>query len=155
MPGFKSCFCRGSFSRFSHTKDLNFGTPAATLPGAWRYRVSAGTGRPSVSILRLGEIESLIFNFYLSVAARTTVRADLLLSYTSMLLGCKPNNKQPHKDPPHFPQLPTNPPTPTHPSLHPKQHPAEAAGCSPQCYIHTLYPQNNTLMGGSEIFWFY
>ena len=26
-------------------------TPVATLPGAWRYRVSAGTGRPGVSIL--------------------------------------------------------------------------------------------------------
>ena len=31
--------------------DLNIGTPAATLPGAWRERVSAGTGRPGVSIL--------------------------------------------------------------------------------------------------------
>ena len=28
----------------------------AALPGAWRYRVSAGTGRPGVSILWLGEI---------------------------------------------------------------------------------------------------
>ena len=37
----------------------------ATLPGAWHYRVSAGTGRPSVSILWLGEMESLICNFYL------------------------------------------------------------------------------------------
>ena len=25
--------------------------PVATLPGAWRYRVSTGTGRPGVSIL--------------------------------------------------------------------------------------------------------
>ena len=31
--------------------DLKIGTPVATLPGAWRYRVSAGTGRPGVSIL--------------------------------------------------------------------------------------------------------
>ena len=38
----------------------------ATLPGTWRYRVSAGTGRPNVSILWLGEIESLICSFYLS-----------------------------------------------------------------------------------------
>ena len=41
----------------------------ATLPGAWRYRVSAGTGQPGVSILWLDEVESLICNFYLSVAA--------------------------------------------------------------------------------------
>ena len=36
-----------------------------TLPDTWRYRVSAGTGRSSVSILWLGEIASLICNFYL------------------------------------------------------------------------------------------
>ena len=41
----------GIFSGSNHTCDLNIGTPVATLPGAWRYRVSAGTGRPSVSIL--------------------------------------------------------------------------------------------------------
>ena len=35
----------------NHTSDLKIGTPVATLPGAWRYRVSAGTGRPGVSIL--------------------------------------------------------------------------------------------------------
>ena len=39
----------------------------ATLPGAWRDKVSAGTGRPGVSIP--GEVESLICNFCLSVAA--------------------------------------------------------------------------------------
>ena len=43
--------CSGIFSGSSHTSDLNIGTPVATLPGAWRYRVSAGTGRPGVSIL--------------------------------------------------------------------------------------------------------
>ena len=42
----------------------------ATLPGAWRYRVSTGTGWPGVSILWLGEVKRLICNFYLSVAAR-------------------------------------------------------------------------------------
>ena len=36
-------------------------------------RVSDGTGWPGVSILRLGEMESLICNFYLSVAARKIV----------------------------------------------------------------------------------
>ena len=43
--------CDGIFSGSSHTGDLNIGTPVANLPGAWRYRVSAGTGRPGVSIL--------------------------------------------------------------------------------------------------------
>ena len=41
----------GIFLGSSHTSDLNIGTPVATLPGAWRYRVSTGTGRPGVSIL--------------------------------------------------------------------------------------------------------
>ena len=43
--------CAGIFPGSSHTSDLQIGTPVATLPGAWRYRVSAGTGWPSVSIL--------------------------------------------------------------------------------------------------------
>ena len=79
--------CAGIFSGSSHTSDLKIGTPVATLPGAWRYRVSTGTGRPSVSILWLGEEERLICNFYLSVAAHKIVWADLSLRYTSMLLG--------------------------------------------------------------------
>ena len=49
-PGFKSRL-RRDFSGSSHTSDLKLGTPVATLPGAWRYRVSTGTGRPGVSIL--------------------------------------------------------------------------------------------------------
>ena len=48
-----------------------FPRPVVTLPVAWHYRVSAGTGRPSVRILRLGEIASLILTFHLSVVART------------------------------------------------------------------------------------
>ena len=36
--------CAGIFPWSSHTSDLKIGTPVATLPGAWRYRVSAGTG---------------------------------------------------------------------------------------------------------------
>ena len=67
-PGFESRLRRDFFGA-SHTNDLKIGTPVATLPGAWRYRVSTGTGRPGVSILSLGEVESLICNFYLSVAA--------------------------------------------------------------------------------------
>ena len=43
--------CTGIFSGLSHTSDLNIGTPVATLPGAWRYRVSSWIGRPGVSIL--------------------------------------------------------------------------------------------------------
>ena len=43
--------CARIFSGSSHTSDLKIGTPVATLPGAWCYRVSAGTGQPSVSIL--------------------------------------------------------------------------------------------------------
>ena len=39
------------FTGSSHTSDFKIGTPVATLPGAWRYRVSARTGRPGVSIL--------------------------------------------------------------------------------------------------------
>ena len=49
-PGFESCLRRDFFGS-SHTSDLKIGTPVATLPGAWRYRVNAGTGWPGVSIL--------------------------------------------------------------------------------------------------------
>ena len=87
-PGFGSRL-RQDFSGSSHTitSDLKIGIPVATLPCAWHYRVSAGTGQPGVSILWLGEVESLIYNFYLSVAARKTVWADPSLRYTRMLLG--------------------------------------------------------------------
>ena len=49
-PGFESRL-RRDFSASSHTSDSKIGTPVATLPGAWRYRVNAGTGWPSVSML--------------------------------------------------------------------------------------------------------
>ena len=83
-PGFKSRL-RPFFFGSSHTSDLKIGSPVATLPGAWqgspvatlpgawRYRVSAGTGWLSVSILWLDEMESLICNFHLSVAAHKIV----------------------------------------------------------------------------------
>ena len=86
IPGLNPA-CAGIFSGSTHTSDSKIGTPVATLPGAWRYRVSAGTGQPGVSILWLGEVESLICNFYLSVAVRKIVCADPSLRYTSMLLG--------------------------------------------------------------------
>ena len=79
------------FSGLSHTSDLKIGTPMAALPGTWRYRVSTGTGRPDVSILWLGEVEGLICNFYLSVAARKLVCADL--SWDT--LACCQDVKQP------------------------------------------------------------
>ena len=85
-PGFQSRLRRDFFGS-CHTSDLKMVTPVATLPGHWRDRVSAGTGRPSVSILWLGEAESFICNFYLSVAARTIIWAHPSLRYSSMLLG--------------------------------------------------------------------
>ena len=84
-PGFESW--QDFFSGLSHTSDLKIGTSVPTLPGAWRSRVSPGTDRPGVSILWLGEVESLICNFCLSVAACKIVWADPSLRYTSMLLG--------------------------------------------------------------------
>ena len=93
IPGLNPA-CTGIFWGLSHTSDSKTGTPVATLPGAWRYRVSAGTG-PGVSMLWLDEVESLICNSYLSVAARRLVWADPSLRYTSMLLDVKqPANKQ-------------------------------------------------------------
>ena len=86
--------CAALFSGSSHTCDLNIGTPVATLPDAWRYRVSAGTSRPGVSILWLGEMENLICNFYLSVAA---CKIDQICPWDT--LACcwdvkQPTNKQ-------------------------------------------------------------
>ena len=43
--------CDGIFPGSDHTSDLKIGTPVTILPGAWRYRVSTGNGRPGVSIL--------------------------------------------------------------------------------------------------------
>ena len=79
--------CAEIFPMSSHTRDLKICTPVATPPGTWHYRVSTGTGWPGVSILWLGEVESLICSFYLSVAARKIVWADPSLRYTSLLLG--------------------------------------------------------------------
>ena len=70
-----------------------------TLPGAWRYMVSAGTGWPGVSILWLGEMESLICSFYLSVAARKLSEQicpwDTLACYWDVK---QPTNKQSHSN---------------------------------------------------------
>ena len=56
-------------SESTHTSDFKIGTPVATPLSAWRCRVSTGTGGPGVSILSLGEIESLLRN--LSQRVRT------------------------------------------------------------------------------------
>ena len=48
-PGFESRL-RRHISGSSDTSDLKTGTPAAILSGAWRYRVSAWTGWPGVSM---------------------------------------------------------------------------------------------------------
>ena len=95
-PGVDSCFLCGDFPGSNHTSELNIGAPVATLPGAWCYRVSAETGWLGISRLWLGEIESLIYNFCLSVAEHTTVWADPFLRYTSMLLRGKATNKPTH-----------------------------------------------------------
>ena len=49
-PGFDSRL-RRDFSGSSHTSDLKIGTPVATLPGAWRHRVSTRTGWSGVRLL--------------------------------------------------------------------------------------------------------
>ena len=48
----------------------------ASMPHAWRFRVSARTGWLSVSIPRLGEIASLMCDFCFSVTACALVKAD-------------------------------------------------------------------------------
>ena len=50
-PGYDSRFLLKDFSRVESYSDLQIGTPVATLPGAWRDPVIAGTGWPGVSIL--------------------------------------------------------------------------------------------------------
>ena len=57
-PGSDCCLHRGHISGMSHIGDWKIGSPVATLPGTWCYRISAGTGWPGVSILWLGEVES-------------------------------------------------------------------------------------------------
>ena len=70
----RSRFSRGAFIPGGVIPaTFKIGTPVATLPGVWRCRVSAGTGRPGVSNLGLGEIETLMCKSYLSVAERKIV----------------------------------------------------------------------------------
>ena len=41
-------------------------TPVVTLPSAWRYKVNTMTGRPSISILCLGEIDKFDLQVFVS-----------------------------------------------------------------------------------------
>ena len=50
-PGFGSRLRRDFFRGRVIPVTLKTGTPVAILPGVWRYKVSAGTGWPGVSIL--------------------------------------------------------------------------------------------------------
>ena len=96
-PEFKSRL-RTDLSGSSHNSDIKIGNPVATLPGAWRYRVSADwSAQCQYTAIQCqytvtGWAESLICNFYLSVAARTPVWVDPSLRYTSMLLGRQATN---------------------------------------------------------------
>ena len=102
--------CAGIFSGSSLTSDLNLALQwlPCQAPGVigstlglfglvsvycdWvRWKIWSATSVSvwqHVSILWLGEMENLICNFYLSVAAHKIVWADLSLRYTRMLLGC-------------------------------------------------------------------
>ena len=54
IPGSDPACAGFCFQGSSHTSDLKLTLQClATLPGAWRYRVSAGISRPGVSILAL------------------------------------------------------------------------------------------------------
>ena len=50
-PGSIPAFSVRIFFGSSRTGDFKLGTPVPTLPGAWRYGVSAGTDWSGVSIL--------------------------------------------------------------------------------------------------------
>ena len=65
----------------------------AALPGTWHYRVSARTGQPGVSILRLGQIASLICNFYLSAETCTIAETDLTPKYNLHIAVTSSNRK--------------------------------------------------------------
>ena len=86
------------FPRKSHTSDTEHWYSSGYLTRLLVYRVSAGTGWPGVSILWLGEIDSLSCNFRLSVAARTIVWADPSCRYTGMLPG-RLASKKPNQAP--------------------------------------------------------
>ena len=122
-PGFKSCL-RRNYSGSKHTSDLETGTPVTTQPGAWHYRVSTGTGRPSVSILWLSEVK-------VWSATSVSVWQHIKLSVHIRpwdTLACYWDVKQPTNKP--FPSccLPSTTHPNPHPHLHPYPHP-HTSGC--------------------------
>ena len=91
--GSNSAFLAGLFWIFyvESCKWLENWYSSATLQDARRYRTSAKTSWPGVSILW---VVSLICSVYLSVAARTIVWSHPSLRYTRNCLGSKATNQQ-------------------------------------------------------------
>ena len=89
--GFDSRFLHGDFSGSSQTQKLVLQWLPCQATG---ITGSAPGLVDPVSVYWLSETDSLICNFYLSVAAHTTARADPSLIYTSTLLGRQATNKQ-------------------------------------------------------------
>ena len=82
------------FPWLSLSSDLKIGTLAVTLPGACCNIVSRRNGWFGVSILWLGEIANLIFNFSLGVGKFTIVWTDPLLRYTIHVAGMLNNQEK-------------------------------------------------------------
>ena len=78
-PGFESRFRRDFSGVESYHWLKNWHSRGIIVSALWW---------PGFSILLLGEVESWICNFHVSVAARSIVGADLSLRHTGMLLGC-------------------------------------------------------------------
>ena len=81
----RSLLSRFFFSRLSHISDLKIGTPVATLTQASGDKGSALELVGPVSAYCGWVRESLICNFYLSVATHNIVWADTSLRYAGML----------------------------------------------------------------------
>ena len=79
--------CAQIFSGSSHTSDLKLALQWLPCQAPGVIGSVLGLVGPVSVNLWLGEMESLICNFYLSVAARQIVWADPSLRYTCMLLG--------------------------------------------------------------------
>ena len=77
-PGFESRL-RRDFSGSSHTSDFKIVTSVATLPGAWRCRVSADTGRPGVNIHRFNGSANKINLKKNAISALSNLVAELSL----------------------------------------------------------------------------
>ena len=65
------CFLGPGVTPSRHTSGLKIGTPVATLAGAWRYRISAGTGWPSAELVMSGAWQGSLWSIKLSVTSMT------------------------------------------------------------------------------------